>query len=76
MEKRSGLNQHSNSLPLRIDLDPAPLVVYLPSYRGNSLAPGQWIDAGLQNSVLAERAELIEVAFTQNEQVTVPVQAL
>ena len=74
VEKRSGLNHHSNSLPLRIDLDPGPLVIYLPSYRGNSLAPGQWIDAALQNSVLAERAELIEVAFTQNEQVIVPVQ--
>jgi hypothetical protein len=75
VENRSGLKQHSNSLSVRINLDPAPLVIYLITmHKMNSLAPGQWIDAGLQNSVLAERAELIEVAFTQNEEVIVPVQ--
>ncbi|HEV8484961.1 MAG TPA: hypothetical protein VGV87_15575 [Blastocatellia bacterium] len=74
IERRSGLNQHSNSLSLGIDVELAPLAISLPMYNTNSLAPGQWVDVGVENEVLARRAELIEIGFIQNEQVIVPVQ--
>ncbi len=74
VDKHSGLNQHSNSLSLRIDVAPAPLVIYIP-VNSQALAPGQWIDATVLNVVAAHRAERIEVAFLQNEQVIVPAKS-
>jgi hypothetical protein len=71
VEKRSGLNQRSNILSLQIEAGPAPLILYLPGHNVKPLAPGQWLDAAVENNRAAERAERIEVAFIQNEQVIV-----
>ena len=72
VETRSGFDQPSNSLSLRVDVSPAPLDIYIPD-NARSLAPGQWIDATVLNRIAAERAARIEVAFTQNELVIVPI---
>ena len=74
VDKRSGLNHHSNSLSLRVEVAPAPLVIYVP-VNSQPLAPGQWVDATVLNPVAAHRAERIEVAFLQNEQVIVPLKS-
>ncbi len=74
VEKRSGLDQTSNALSLRIKNGPLPLAICASCLM--PVAPGQWLDLRVSNQTAQtafERADRTDVAFIQQSSVIVPI---